>query len=73
MLVTGPTICDSRDGSCPHGCNTETGCRGLVVRERQERGEFVPVPTTESEAVGMLLVAHAWLKANAPHRLKGAQ
>lgn len=32
MLRVGPTICDSRDGSCPHGCTPETGCSGAEMR-----------------------------------------
>lgn len=33
----------------------------------------VPMPTNEDEAAGMALVGEAWLRANAPHRLKHAQ
>lgn len=32
MLMTGPTICDSRDGSCKYGCTPESGCSGETFR-----------------------------------------
>lgn len=42
-------------------------------RAAQQRADYVPMPTSADEAAMMCLIGEAWLRENAPERLRAAQ
>jgi len=42
----------------------------LAAKQIEHKHNYVQMPTNEDEAAGMVLIGEAWLRYNAPHRLK---
>lgn len=72
VLEQAAILCDNRIG-----WNYDAGSCAAMIRDLKVAppapSDTVPVPQNEAQAVAMAIVATAWLKEHAPHRLKQDQ